>query len=154
VTVIEHFRIWQVNQISLPLIVNATDDSATTLEVTTNKARSAVMQSPLMECAYNFINLQTSDVAFSLFFESWDSVTAVGLSCRQVLLQTVWKQQLHRHAINTSKLQHTPLTSFAVKLCVCVKLILLGYVSESGTTLNVLNIWIGCNKSWWKTCRS
>ena len=37
VTVIEHFRIWQVNQITLPLIINATDDSATTLEITRNK---------------------------------------------------------------------------------------------------------------------
>jgi len=45
VTVIEHFHVWQVNQISLPLIINATDDSATTLEITTNKA--AVMRSPM-----------------------------------------------------------------------------------------------------------
>jgi len=41
-----------------------------------------------------------------------------------------------------------------VKLFVCVKLILLGHVSESGTSLNVLHIWIGWNKSWWKTHRS
>ena len=37
VTVIAHFRIWQINQISLPLIINAADDSATTSEITTNK---------------------------------------------------------------------------------------------------------------------
>jgi len=47
-----------------------------------------------------------------------------------------------------------PSTDFKVKLFVCVKLNLLGYVSESGTSLNVLNIWIGWNKSWWKTYRS
>jgi len=39
VTVIEHFRIWQVNQISLPLIA---DDSAMTLESMTNKAMQRV----------------------------------------------------------------------------------------------------------------
>jgi len=33
------------------------------------------------------------------FFLSRGSVTAVQLSCQQVLLQIVWKQQLHRHAI-------------------------------------------------------
>jgi len=46
VTVVEHFPIWQVNQtnqISLPLITNATDDSATTLEITTNKAMQRVL---------------------------------------------------------------------------------------------------------------
>jgi len=37
VTVIEHFRIWQFNQISLSLIINAADNSATTLEITTKK---------------------------------------------------------------------------------------------------------------------
>jgi len=38
-----------------------------------------------------------------------------------------------------------------VKLFVCVKkLILLGHVSENGTTLNVLHNRIGWNKSWWK----
>jgi len=42
VTVIEHFRIWQVNQITLPLIINATDDSATPLEITTHKAMQRV----------------------------------------------------------------------------------------------------------------
>jgi len=42
VTVIEHFRIWQVNQITLPLIINDTNDSATTLEITTNKAMQKV----------------------------------------------------------------------------------------------------------------
>jgi len=42
VTVIEHFRIWQVNQITFPLIINATDVSATTLEITTNKAMQRV----------------------------------------------------------------------------------------------------------------
>ena len=42
VTDIEHFRIWQVNQTTLPLIINATDDSATTLEITTNKAMQRV----------------------------------------------------------------------------------------------------------------
>jgi len=42
VAVTEHFRIWQVNQISLPLIINATGDSATTLEVMTNKAMQRV----------------------------------------------------------------------------------------------------------------
>jgi len=47
-----------------------------------------------------------------------------------------------------------PSTDFTVKLFVCVKLILLGHVSKSGTTLNVLHIWIGWNKSWWKTYRS
>jgi len=41
-----------------------------------------------------------------------------------------------------------------VKKFVCAKLILLGHVSESGTTLSVLHIWIGWKKSWWKTCRS
>jgi len=33
-----------------------------------------------------------------------------------------------------------------VKVFICVKLILLGYVSESGTSLNVLHIWIGWKK--------
>ena len=42
VTVIEHFRIWQVDQISLPLIINATGDSATTLEIMTNKVMQRV----------------------------------------------------------------------------------------------------------------
>ena len=42
VTDVEHFRIWQVNQTTLPLIINATDDSATTLEITTNKAMQRV----------------------------------------------------------------------------------------------------------------
>jgi len=42
VTVIEHFRIWQVKQITLPLIINATGDSATTLEIATNKAMQRV----------------------------------------------------------------------------------------------------------------
>jgi len=42
VIVIEHFRIWQVNQITLPLIINATDDSATTLEFMTNKVMQRV----------------------------------------------------------------------------------------------------------------
>jgi len=42
VTVIEQFRIWQVNQISLPLFINATDDSATTLEIATNKVMQRV----------------------------------------------------------------------------------------------------------------
>jgi len=42
VTVIEYFRIWHVNQITLPLIITATDDSATTLEITTNKAMQRV----------------------------------------------------------------------------------------------------------------
>jgi len=41
-----------------------------------------------------------------------------------------------------------------VKLFVCVKLILIGHVSGSGTTLEVLHIWIGWNKSCWKTYRS
>jgi len=40
-----------------------------------------------------------------------------------------------------------PSTAFTVKLFVCVKLILLGHVNESGTTLNVLHIWIGWSKS-------
>jgi len=44
-----------------------------------------------------------------------------------------------------------PSTAFTVKLFVCVKLILLGHVNESGTTLNVLHIWIGWSKSKWKT---
>jgi len=71
VTVIEHFRVWQVNQISLPLIINTADDRATTLEITTNKAmQSAVMHSPLMTSAYNFINPQTCDVAFSCFWKA------------------------------------------------------------------------------------
>jgi len=38
------------------------------------------------------------------------------------------------------------LTDFTVTLFVCIKLILIGHVSESGTTLNVLNIWIDWNK--------
>jgi len=64
----EHFRIWQVNQISLPLIINTAHDSATTLEITTNKAmQSAVMHSPLMSSAYNFINPQICGVSFSCF---------------------------------------------------------------------------------------
>jgi len=42
VTVIEHFQIWQVNQISLPLIINATDGSATTLEIMTKKVTQRV----------------------------------------------------------------------------------------------------------------
>jgi len=41
-----------------------------------------------------------------------------------------------------------------VKLFVCVKLILLGHLSGSGTTLNVLHIGIGWNKSSWKTYQS
>jgi len=45
-------------------------------------------------------------------------------------------------------------TDFTVKLFDCVKLNLLGHVSESGISLNVLHICIGWNKSWWKTCRS
>jgi len=45
-------------------------------------------------------------------------------------------------------------TDITVKLFVCVELIPLGHVSESGTTLNVLHIWIGWSKSWWKTYRS
>jgi len=45
------------------------------------------------------------------------------------------------------------LTDFTVKLFVCVQLILLGHVSDSWTTLNVLHIWIGWNKSWCKTYR-
>jgi len=42
VTVIEHFPIWQFDQNTLPRIINATDDSATTLEITTNKAMQRV----------------------------------------------------------------------------------------------------------------
>jgi len=42
VTVIGHFRIWQVSQITLPPIINATDDSATTLGITTKKAMQRV----------------------------------------------------------------------------------------------------------------
>jgi len=42
VTVIEHFRIWQVNQITLPLIINATGDSVTRLEIMTNKVMQRV----------------------------------------------------------------------------------------------------------------
>jgi len=38
----EHFGIWQVNQIILPLIINTTGDSATTLEITTNKPMQRV----------------------------------------------------------------------------------------------------------------
>jgi len=34
-----------------------------------------------------------------------------------------------------------------MKLFVCVKLIQLGHVSESGTSLNVLHIWIGWNET-------
>jgi len=41
VTVIKHFRVWQVSQISLPLI-NTAVDSAMTLEITTNKAMQRV----------------------------------------------------------------------------------------------------------------
>jgi len=37
-----------------------------------------------------------------------------------------------------------PSADFTVKLFVCVKLNLLGHVSESGTSLKVLHIWIGC----------
>jgi len=42
VAVIEHFRILQVNKISSLLIINATNDSAMTLEITTNKAMQRV----------------------------------------------------------------------------------------------------------------
>jgi len=42
VTVIEHFRIWQVSQITLSLIINATGDSTTTMEITMNKAMQRV----------------------------------------------------------------------------------------------------------------
>jgi len=42
VTVIEHFHICQVNQISLSLIINAADNSATTLEITTKKLMQRV----------------------------------------------------------------------------------------------------------------
>ena len=41
-----------------------------------------------------------------------------------------------------------PSTDFTVKLFVCVKLNLLGHVSESGTSFNVLRIWIGV----WRCC--
>jgi len=40
------------------------------------------------------------------------------------------------------------LTDFTVKLFVCVKLNPLGHVSESGTSLYVLHIWICWNKNW------
>jgi len=33
-------------------------------------------------------------------------------------------------------------------------MILLRHVSESGAMLNVLHIWIGWSKTWWKTYRS
>jgi len=79
-----------------------------------------------------------------LFLKSRDRGRAEQLSCQHALLQIVWRQQLHRYAINESKLWNTPSTDFTVKLFVCVKLILLGHVSKSGTTLNVLHIWIGC----------
>jgi len=46
------------------------------------------------------------------------------------------------------------LADFTVKLFVCVKLILVGHVRKSGTTFNVLHIWIGWNKNCWKTYRS
>jgi len=42
VTVIEHFRIWQDNQTSLLLIINAADDRVPTLEITTNKPMQRV----------------------------------------------------------------------------------------------------------------
>jgi len=42
VTVIEHCRIWQVSQINSPLIINTAVDSATTLEITTNKEMEGV----------------------------------------------------------------------------------------------------------------
>jgi len=41
------------------------------------------------------------------FLKSRDSVTAVQLSYQHMLLQIVWKQQLHRHTINESKLRNT-----------------------------------------------
>jgi len=43
--------------------------------------------SQLVARKYNFIISQTCDVAFSAFLKSRDSVTAVRLSCQQVLLQ-------------------------------------------------------------------
>ena len=70
------------------------------------------------------------------------------------LLEIFWRKQLHRHAVNSSKLWKMPSTDFTVKLFVCVKLNLRGPVSQSGTSLNVLHIWIGWNKSWWKIYRS
>jgi len=42
VTVIEHFRIWQINQITLPPIINATGDSVTRLEIMPNKVMQRV----------------------------------------------------------------------------------------------------------------
>ena len=86
-----------------------------------------------------------------LYLKRRDRVRVVELSCQHALLQIFWRKQLHRHAINESKLWKTPSTDFTVKLFVCVKLILLGYASGSGTSLNVLHIWIGWNRSWWKT---
>ena len=106
VTVIEHFRIWQVSQISLSLIINTADNSATTLEITTNKAMQRVPWCTVRLWRVR-ITLSISkpvNVAFSCFLKSWDRVRAVHLSCQHALLQIVWKQQLHRHAINESKL--------------------------------------------------
>jgi len=42
-------------------------------------------------------------------------------------------------------------TEFTVKLFVCVKLIPVGHVAESGITLNILHVRIGWNHSSWKT---
>ena len=114
-------------------------------------AKGTLMHSPFVASAYNFISFQTCERCVQLFLKSWDRVRAVHLSCQHALLQIVWKQQLHRHAINESKLQNTPLTDFTVKLFVCVKLILVGHVS--GITSNVFHIRIGWNKSSCKTYR-
>jgi len=63
-----HFDTQKRLKKALPLIINTAHDSATTLEITTNKAmQSAVMHSPLMASAYNFINPQTCGVSFSCF---------------------------------------------------------------------------------------
>jgi len=78
--------------------------------------------SPLVTSAYNFINSQVCDVAFSLFF--WKVETAsqrCSSSCQQVLLQIFWRQQLHQHAVNESKLWNTSSADFTVKLFLCVE---------------------------------
>jgi len=154
VTVIEHFRIWQVNQISLPLIINTADDSATTLEITTNKAmQSAVIHSPLMASAYNFINPQRCDVAFSCFWK----VETGSERCSQVVNTRYCKyfedsSYTNTHLTNQNcerRLRQILQWNYSFVLnwfCLVMWV-------RVGTSLNVLHIWIGRNKSWWKTCR-
>ena len=100
VNVIEHFRIRQVNQITLPLIINATEDSATTLEITTNKVMQGVPW-----CTVRWwqvcmtLSISKPVTCRSVVLKSRDRVRALQLSCEHALLEIIWRKQLHRHAV-------------------------------------------------------